>query len=124
MIPKVVVEEAVTAILKTDRSYCDCRRSPFDGHSYHPPCETRVRVTEQVLLTLGIAESYLQKASSEMNASKPQWAVFGASSPLDAEPIIRPRFSSKEDALAYIKEHFLSPQFLQVRSRTVTGWSV
>lgn len=124
MIPKLLVEEAVTAILKADQSYCECRRSPFDGHTYNPPCETRVRVTEQVLLTLGIAESYLQKSSSEINISKPQWAIFGASSPVDAEPIIPPRFSSRESAQTYIKDHFPSPQFLQVRSRTVTGWAV
>jgi hypothetical protein len=119
MIPKGTVEEAVTTILKTDRSHCEC---PVDGHSFNPPCETRIRVTEQVQLTLKIADTHLRRAS-EIQASKPQWAIFGVSSPVDAEPIIRPRFSSKEDALAYIKEHFLSPQFLQVRSRTVTGWA-
>jgi hypothetical protein len=124
MTSKEIVEEAVAAILKDDRSYCDCRRSPFDGHDVNPPCETRIRVTEQVRLTLEIAEPYMQRGEPEIPKSKPQWAIFGASSLIDAEPIIPARFPSRESALAYIKEHFPSPQFLQVRGRTITGWAV
>lgn len=35
-----LVEAAVDVMLKGDRSWCECRRSPFDGHTYNPPCET------------------------------------------------------------------------------------
>lgn len=124
MFSKETVEEAVAAILKMDRSYCECRRSPFDSHDVHPPCSTRTKVTEQVVLTLGIAETNLRKAASSTLSSKPQWAIFGVSSPVDSEPIIPPRFPSRESAQAYIKNHFPSPQFLQVRSRTVDGWAI
>lgn len=123
MIPEAIVEEAVTAILKGEKGYCECRRNPADGHDVNPPCETRTRVTEQVRLTLEIAGSHLRKVDTETSSSKPQWGIFGTSSPVDAEPIIPPRFSSRESAQAYIKDHFPSPQFLQVRSRTVTGWA-
>jgi len=40
IISNELVEAAVDIMLKGDTSYCDCRRSPFDGHSYYPPCET------------------------------------------------------------------------------------
>lgn len=106
MIPESVVEEAVVAILKGDTS-----------------SESRIRVMEEVRLTLEIAETHLRKDEEANSVSKPQWAIFGASSPVDAEPIIPPRFSSRESAQTYIKDHFPSPQFLQVRSRTVTGWA-
>lgn len=40
IISNELVEEAVSIMLDKDRSYCECRRSPFDGHDYNPPCET------------------------------------------------------------------------------------
>jgi hypothetical protein len=125
MIPKDVVEDAVAAILKDDRSYCECRRSPFDGHDVNPPCATRIKVTEHVTLTLEIATAHLQNvaARAQTPTEKSQWGIFGVSSPAGAEPIIPARFPSREAALTYIRAHYPSPEFLEVRGKTLAGWS-
>lgn len=131
MISEEVVKVTVDTILKGDSSYCECRRSPFDGHTYNPPCETLVKVTEQVRLTLEIAAAHLAKAAEAeielphgmKQAEKSQWGVFGVSSPVEAEPIIPARFSTRDSAQDYINRHFPSPQFLEPRGRNVTGWS-
>lgn len=122
MISKVVVEEAVDAILKGDKSYCECRRSPFDGHDVNPPCGTRIKVTEQVTLTLEIAAQHTSEEKPEP-VRKKQWAIFGKNSPADAKPIIRARFSSREAALTYVKENFPSSERVEVRGRSVSGWA-
>ena len=112
-----IVAEVVAAILKGDRSYCDCRRSPFDGHDYNPPCETVKKVREQVRLTLDLA--FPQFESSRMI-----WAIFPAGSFEWSEPLfgLDKRFPTRDAAQAYVEEHLLHPESFEVRGRVVTGW--
>jgi hypothetical protein len=124
MFSKEIVEEAVAAILKEDRSYCECRRSPFDGHDVNPPCPTRVRVTEQVRLTLEVVENHKQDNTANGEEPKSLWAIFGTRSGAWSDPITPARFSSKESAQKYIKDNYPNPEWLQVRRHTGTGWSV
>lgn len=60
IVPREAIEKAVEAILKEDRDWCECRRSPFDKHDVNPPCKTRKQVTRQVEMTLDIIEPYIQ----------------------------------------------------------------
>lgn len=123
MFSKEIVEEAVAAILQEDRSYCECRRSPFDGHDVNPPCPTRVKVTAQVRLTLEIVENHKQIKALHGEETKSVWAIFGTRSGAWSDPITPARFPSKEAAQKYIKDRYPNPEWLQVRGQTGTGWS-
>jgi hypothetical protein len=115
---KEVVEDIVAALLKDDRSYCECRRSPFDGHDVNPPCETRIRVTKQVELTL-------EMAFPRVETGRLMFAIFPAGSSDWSDPLLGldKRFQTREDAQTYLEERYSHPEDFEVRGRAVTGWS-
>lgn len=114
-----IIEDAVRAILKGDGSYCECRRSPFDGHTYNPPCETLVRVTAQVRLTLEIALPHVEEG-------RLMFAIFPAGSREWSSPLLGQdkRFQTREEAQTYLEEHYShAPEEFEIRGRAVTAWN-